>query len=218
MKLIQSNDYLLLIDEGAEIKEGNYFLGDERIKWSDSDSFSINKCECIEGANYVMSNGIGYQKEYNAFLLIAYYPLKEAKELDLPLLPNPFEDRWEWFNNIDNTGWQHISPSDMDGIIAHGLHPEPQFRKNYRQFSLEDMKKAIGRAYKIGFDDIEGNWKLNEVLEEIIQSLSTQQLPKEFIPEYKDFLEGGLGNPIEVRRFKTIINSEGKMELIGKYK
>jgi hypothetical protein len=53
---------------------------------------------------------------------------------------------------------------------------------------------------------------------EYIQSLSTQQLPKEFIPEYKDFLEGGLGNPIEVRRFKTITNSEGKQEIQGTYK
>jgi len=36
---------------------------------------------------------------------------------------------WEWYNNINNTGWEEISPADMDAIIAHGLNPQPQFRK-----------------------------------------------------------------------------------------
>lgn len=38
-------------------------------------------------------------------------------------------NHWQWFNNIQNKGWVDISPSDMDAIIAHGLKPEPQFRK-----------------------------------------------------------------------------------------
>ena len=36
---------------------------------------------------------------------------------------------WEWYNNVDNTGWEEIMPSDMDAIIAHGLKPDPRFRK-----------------------------------------------------------------------------------------
>lgn len=36
---------------------------------------------------------------------------------------------WEWYNNIDNTGWEYITPSDMDAVIAHGLQPQPRFRR-----------------------------------------------------------------------------------------
>ena len=36
---------------------------------------------------------------------------------------------WQWYNNIQNTGWEIISCSDMDAIIAHGLEPSPQFRR-----------------------------------------------------------------------------------------
>jgi hypothetical protein len=36
---------------------------------------------------------------------------------------------WQWYNNIQNTGWEIISCSDMDFVIAHGLEPAPQFRR-----------------------------------------------------------------------------------------
>lgn len=37
--------------------------------------------------------------------------------------------KWQWFNNIKDAEWEDITPSDMDAIIAHGLKPEPRFRK-----------------------------------------------------------------------------------------
>lgn len=36
---------------------------------------------------------------------------------------------WQWYNNVNNTGWELISCSDMDAIIAHGLEPQPRFRR-----------------------------------------------------------------------------------------
>ena len=36
---------------------------------------------------------------------------------------------WQWYNNATNTGWELISCSDMDAIIAHGLQPTPKFRR-----------------------------------------------------------------------------------------
>src|SRR5690606_29693213 len=72
MKLVKNNSYLLLIDEEAEIKEGDTVY------------------ENISGVF------APYEKEdivENPIKVIAYYPLtKEVKELDLPLLPNPFEE------------------------------------------------------------------------------------------------------------------------------
>lgn len=45
-------------------------------------------------------------------------------------------EEWEWFNNVNNTGWESISPSNMDAIIAHGLKPEPQFRKIKKSYNI----------------------------------------------------------------------------------
>lgn len=48
--------------------------------------------------------------------------------------------KWQWYNNVKNTGWEDISCSDMDGIIAHGLNPPPQFRKLKLFLCSKDIK------------------------------------------------------------------------------
>ena len=67
MKLLQTKEYLILIDEEAEIKEGDYYLdGTNSLFTPQHNFFAI--------------------KSFNK--AIGYYPLNsEAKELDLPLLP-----------------------------------------------------------------------------------------------------------------------------------
>lgn len=99
-------------------------------------------------------------------------------------------------------------------------------------FSLEDVKKAIEMAREQSEPYYgSGGLVLSEPIyenkyseEEIIQSLSTQQLPKEFIPEYiggGEYLAGEIGgNEIWAeypKELKTITNSEGRQELVGKY-
>ena len=37
--------------------------------------------------------------------------------------------QWEYFDNIQTNTWVDITPSEMDAIIAHGLEPQPLFRK-----------------------------------------------------------------------------------------
>ncbi len=116
-----------------------------------------------------------------------YYPLtKEAKELDLPLLP-PFEreidineiakqraiDR-KWHPNSMET--RRVG-NEIIEAVKYGYEIAQS-----KQFSLDDMKKAIemAREYefiRFGGGDIESKY----TEEEIIQSLSTQQLPKEFV-------------------------------------
>jgi len=54
--------------------------------------------------------------------------------------------------------------------------------------------------------------------EEIIQSLSTQQLPKEFIPEIRIINQDYRFERGQRKELKTITNSEGKQELVGTYK
>lgn len=103
-------------------------------------------------------------------------------------------------------------------------------------FSLEDMRKAIEMARETREEfDLEGNsegW-IGYDEEEIIQSLSTQQLPKEFIPSVKcgrcympNGDKEGCWSARECSRnngdykdvFISTTNSEGKQELVGTYK
>lgn len=155
MKLLQTKDYLLLIDEEAEVCRGQH-------------RFLNNKVEPIhEGHNY----------PYKGNKVIAYYPLNsEAKELDLPLLPNPFEEvdikklaenSWEGCDGCNETDEYFWKKGFMFGY---------NMAQSNKQFSLEDMKKAIKMATYINPSDTSRFYSS----EEIIQSLSTQQLPKQF--------------------------------------
>src|SRR5690606_2288457 len=79
-KLIKTKDYLLLIDEKAEIKEGDYYFS--------KNNNIVTTCDSKEEAKECAV------LRHNDFKIIAYYPLsKEAEELDLPLLPNPFKEK-----------------------------------------------------------------------------------------------------------------------------
>lgn len=206
MKLIQTTDYLLLIDEEAEIKSKPHLCYNSiKNTWND---------------DVILYQGSMPEYHYNGFQkIIAYYPLsKEAKELDLPLLP-PFEvdieklaeDRYGKYEASIDIPNKYLREGFIDGYKA--------AQSSNKQFSLEDVKKAIRKGEELS--KYFGNHKAEE-RESFIQSLSTQKLPKEFIPEYEkditngwsNVLQGGDGKP----KLKTITNSEGKEELVGTYK
>lgn len=185
MKLTQTKDYLLLIDEGAEIKENTWYENKGVLFLSD--------CKYDKGNNPNNSNPRVTNFNNSA---IAYYPLNsKAKELDLPLLPNPFEK-----DNIVN----EVERIFNEGDINHELYNEKEICNAYKagiydgykaaskQFTLEDMKKAIEMATEM-LPNLreEDGYYLKHSAEEIIQSLSAQQLPEEF--------SLGKGNTIEER-------------------
>lgn len=79
-ELIQIEDYLLLIDKEAEIKEGDIVYRDTGVVFK------------------ITNERISYYKEiipetvHKIYKCIAYYPLtKNAQEFNLPLLPKPSE-------------------------------------------------------------------------------------------------------------------------------
>lgn len=151
-------------------------------------------------------------KDFTSSKIIAYYPItEEAKELDLPLLP-PFPV----VSKIDIQGMAIEKYGDnywsVDRLTA--------FEDGYKAAQskqLELLKRAIQLA-----SDAEN---IEEVTEEIIQSLSTQQLPKNFVPEYEDVFNKTdscsiLDNNYHThsKKLKTITNSVGKEVLVGEYK
>lgn len=78
MKILSNNMYLLLVDEEAEIKDKDYII--------DENNKVVQILEDIEFINNGISDGVFCK-------IIAYRKLnKEAKELDLLLLPNPFKE------------------------------------------------------------------------------------------------------------------------------
>lgn len=221
-KLIQIEDYLLLINEEAEIKEGDIVYRDTGVVFK------------------ITNERISYYREvipktvHKIYKCLAYYPLtKEAKELDLPLLPNPFEevdierlaDKWFLINNYNKEDLIH-SHTIPNCITNKNLFIEGYKAAQSKQFSLDDMRKAIEMAREQDCSNFEyyGFCEKSYTDEEIIQSISTQQLPSEFIPEYENVDIGelvdmnGNYNGENVKQLKTITNSEGREELVGTYK
>lgn len=224
MKLINNDIYLLLIDEEAEINTLDAVINLHNNELH----FALEEC---------------LHKDNNCKKVTAYYPLtKEAKELDLFLLP-PFEENFTKLNKLikeEQDFWYNKTGSKtateiVESCISIGYKAAQQSNK---QFSLEDTKNIIkwlnknyskvedelfkpyvGREGEVPEDFFKNAYEeaLNRGIQ--IQSLSTQQLPKEFIPEYS-YIEyyRGAGNLIRENILKTITNSEGKEELVGIYK
>jgi len=220
MKLIQTKDYLLLIDEEAEIKEGDYIYVPDSYS-TFSDNYSPEKI-CIKGKETWI---LRIKK------IIAYYPLtKEAKELDLPELP-PFEkdnivNEVEKIFNEDDINHELYNEKEICNAYKAGIYDGYKAAQSKGQYSLEDVKKAIEMARESsepywgggGLVLSEPIYENKYTEEEIIQSLSTQQLPKEFIPEIRIINQDYRFERGQRKELKTITNSEGKQELVGTYK
>lgn len=220
-ELRHNKDYLFLVDKDSLAEIGDYITDSYNIwKWDDNSSL------------------LGRKK------VIAYRKLNEqAPDLDLPLLPNPFKEV-----DVEKLAFNYTLPSGFNRTDA-GVSIMKAFIAGYKaatkQFSLEDIKKAIKMARTgYGYDgniDIEAHLDMGGVdnynnefklktEEEIIQSLSTQQLPKEFKPIMvcgrclKPDDDEDCWSAKECSRntdfpdkFKTITNSEGKQEIQGRY-
>lgn len=203
MKLIQTNDYLLLIDEGTKMKRGDYVI----CKRNKEIRYCTNKrLPDMFGDDGAVSNQPPSPYCHTQYydVIAAYYPLtKEAKELYLPLLPNPFEE-----TDIEMLAKDRATILFPKGeLCANWRGCVEDFLTGYKaaqskgQYSLEDMKKAHfhGWFQRENYETknketypLPTNWsnmdyeeKEDWYFNQFIQSLSTQQLPKEFVPEYR---------------------------------
>lgn len=66
----------------------------------------------------------------------------------IPVEKDSSSNIWQWNNYINNTGWEYISDSDMDAIIAHGLRPAPEFRKVKLFLCSRDIQ--VGDEVRLG--------------------------------------------------------------------
>lgn len=237
MKLTQTKDYLLLIDEEAEIKKNDLCLIDRNV--GISTGYEILVCEEVEEDGYYHFTDF---KTGRCSKIIAYRKLNsEVKELNLPLLPS-FEDMN--YDELEIKYYQELEEKrlvaiNFKGQVA-GRHPDnlssreihakvSGFIEGYKaaqskQFSLEDMRKAVEFTFNAGRrlerKAVSPDFSFEIYREELIQSLSNQKLPKEFITEYINTNSyGSETNGYDSGNFipKTITNSEGKEEIQGRY-
>ena len=235
MKLQQTNTYLLLLDEEAEISEKPYFIWKDEVHKFHSDS------------GYGIKTWTDYNEEDGSSLLVnwsnkqkgsivGYYPrTKEAKELEgVPLLPNPFRKRID-IEKLAEKRFPTRKPLRNVNTVAHEKYTTDIFNlksgfitgykaaQSDKQFSLEDMKEAMLKAVINNWQDY-SLLKTKAWIREYIQSLSTQQLPVDFIPFYDLIITDNIDTEFEGDLFlnkevlKTTINVQGKRELVGEYK
>lgn len=211
MKLIQTEDYLLLIDKEAEIKEG----------W---EGYAYKKDVVGKVFKHFYTENSWYD---DAKIVIAYYPLtKEAKELDSPMLPNPYEE-------VVNT---NIQTRNFNKQVKNPYLTEEREYQVWERAYIEGFNDGLTQSKQFSLEDIQKafeagvTWHVNPNISELdaytsfIQSLSTQQLPKEFIPEKEyivavdDLWQFQDDDTLPQTKLKTITNSGGKEELVGTYK
>jgi hypothetical protein len=210
MKILNNGIYLLLIDEKTIINSGDIYLD----KNNNIQTCLTRRDNILIGPNttVIAVSEKGYdafstqylEEEFsklnNCFKIIAYYPLiKEAKKLDLPLLPNPFEEEID-IEKLSNKLYP-VSPQKrrvwIEGYKA--------AQSSNKQFSLEDIRgfsKWLDEEeipYKDGsfikyFDGKDNRVSIEWLFNKYLQSLSTQQLPKEFVLGEGDTIEEQIKN------------------------
>lgn len=112
---------------GGTTNDQGYKVLDPHIGAIYGDSITLERadeiCRRLEAKGFASTNivlGIGsFTYQYNTRDTFGFAMKATYVEIE----------GWEWYNNVENTGWETISTSDMDAIIAHGLKPQPQFRK-----------------------------------------------------------------------------------------
>lgn len=215
--IIETKDYLLLIDKEADLNIGDFIFDRVKRIWD-----NIEKCFLI-----TMS------KEKGDYKIIAYYPLhSKSKNLDLPLLPNPFKKQ-----NIEEFSFEDIKKAIDFGVNLEAGNIEIDYKryKTYenqfiqtfiktppKEFIIEYLNKETFTTRKIG-DSLpyEGmsvirNGQIDEVK---FYSPNTSKTWQWVILDKIKYWGGEyeLEEVIYDKDIKTIINSEGKKELVGKY-
>lgn len=208
-KLIKTKDYLLLLCEKAEIWGGEYIYNSEYQKIIKTSAEYIRALDS-NNTLYLICDKI-----------LAHLPLNNAPILeDVDLLP-PFEEvDVEKLAKEQCPEWNYSTKSHL----AFLKHEREGFIKGYKaaqqsnkQFSLKDIENILIKYLEEGFISKEQGY-INP--KTFLQSLSTQQLPKNFVPEIGDEVlnsKWGYGSAC-ISKLKTITNSQGQKVVQGEYK
>lgn len=250
-KLIKTEDYLLLVEDihHPNLNVHNWYVCKDLSAIGKITNITMANYEGIS------TEGVGlsflHHQANTVYKILAHLPLNNAPILEgVDLLP-PFKkevdveklacniynlslDEYEYISeelsqnrslieeHYKDMGREEIAERYFDVISFIAGYNAAQAK----QFSLEDMKKAIDLA-RLGVEQTilnrnTGKCFYNFSTQEIIQSLSTQQLPIDFIPrlypkytQYDGFEED---DEIPTMSLMTTTNSQGQKVVQGEYK
>ena len=225
--IIKTTDYLLICDD-SYINNGVKVLYNNRdiLTTLQFDTW-FTKWDFVEKiippANYIR----------NCKKIIAHRPLNGAPILDgVFILPSLEDGVKELFKEEYEQARKRGSQDYAEGYYGGILDGYEQAREKYK-FTKEDILNAIETGYQcgLGYDDDNPNIALAQIVyikDNFIQSLQQPKLPIAFEceiePEYKYIgaVKGvkGSGDKIKNKNAgkpKTITNSEGRVEWVGKY-
>ena len=190
LKIITTPNYLLVVDD-SEIKEGDWFLTDDKR---------------VEQSAYDWNARKWHKK------IIAHLPLNDSPILEgVPLLP-PLEV--EDFNPMDEYDEEYLSSLKFDGksFVSHVLLATRvgynKAKEKYK-FTEEDMRKAIEMSRDIKY--------VAYSLDEIIQSFSQPKTYTHFEFKMESISKIVNDNWQDYESIKTTTNSQGQEVACGKY-
>jgi hypothetical protein len=194
--LIKTENYLLVVDD-SDIKVGDYFIPISGEGWK------INLP--------MIADSHGGYNNIHCKKIISYRPLNNAPYLNgVPVLPllNQEDD----VKNLAAIIWGNVNRAGMLGFID-GYN---KAKEKYK-YTEDDLKIVINMARKFPYIK-KGEVKFDTPIEKIIQSLQQPKLPIAFECETERLFKH---NEHMEREFydapKTITNSEGMIEWVGKY-
>jgi hypothetical protein len=179
----------------------------------------MEKLQIIETPDYVLAVSGNEYSLYNTSIqelinkgwIIAYQPKGNARELDLPLLPeiSVEEDKFESFLNTEIK----LNSSPKKTIERIKWYYQNYFKSANKRFSEEDLRKAYNTNH-YSQEEKDKNW------ESFIQSLKQPKTPKWFVAKMervRDWDKRDINGDYEAKlQFKTTtINN--KTYLVGHY-
>jgi len=191
-ELIKTENYLLVLSD-ENIKVGDWYLVNQ---------YGRGLLLCTQPAT---EKDIKHQRKYDCKIIIAHLPLDGAPYLDGIDVLAPLDESFEGM-------MQSIVSNDdasKEGFIL-GWH----LCKRTYKYTEKDLRRAIGCG--IGLE----LWKEEEQINNFIQSLNQSKLPIAFECETEQYTVGEMSLlPLGTvnQKPKTITNSEGRTEWVGKY-
>ena len=169
MKTIKTFTHLLLVDETAEIQEGDWFIN--------TSSQTVHKSDGTEIFDYRKD------KQVNFKIIAASPKLEDLPEFET-LPPNTEDDVEELaYNELDSEATVGVTTKGESQMFIQGYFKGYNQAKSERMFSLDDMKKAMFEVYKNGIrNPKDGKESFSEISDRVIQSL-TKPKEYEFVPE-----------------------------------
>jgi hypothetical protein len=204
-KLINTRDYLLIVDE-SEIKEGDLWY-----------NASIARIWKVSADNVAMYNQPSNMNRTGLNKIIAHLPLGSPILEGVDLLP-PLEDDIKQLG-IDRAIERKWNPNSLETKrVANEIITAVEYGYNKAKEKYKYTEEDIAKAIDYGFDS--GRDRELPSTFEFIQSLQQPKMPVGFECEMVDFeVDMGLGEEcIEYSQYpKTTTNSQGITQWIGEY-